>query len=73
MFRLMITTHDSNNEGFCIAEDFESETAAWDFWNEESNEWPEMDGVWVEAVSGRDEFFQGWDAEEANDAWDGES
>ena len=56
MYKLMIETLDSGNEGFAIAEDFDTEQEAWDFWNDESNEWPEMVGVWVELQSITDEF-----------------
>lgn len=56
MYKLMIETLDSGNEGFEIAGDFQEEYDAWLAWNDEADEWPEMVGVWVEKQSIIDEF-----------------
>ncbi len=56
MFKIMMTTLDSGEEAFCVQEDFESEGEAWAGWNEMSDEWPEMTGMWVEKQSIVDEF-----------------
>ena len=56
MYKVMITTLDSGDEGFCIDEDFPKEHDAWSWWNDMCNEYPEITGVWVEQQSIVDEF-----------------
>lgn len=56
MYKVMITTHDSNDEGFCIADDFETEEQAWNAVNAEDGNYPEAKDIWVEHQSIIDEF-----------------
>lgn len=72
MFKVMISTQDSNDAGSCIKDEFHTEANAWAWWDIVSDDYPEMVGVWVETVTANDEFFRGWDDEaEMTDAWDG--
>lgn len=73
MYKVMITTLDSGEEGFCVKDDFWSEQEAQGWWDKNSAQYPEMTGMWIELMAGSEEFFQGWDELEATDAWDGES
>ena len=56
MYKLMITTLDSPEEGFEIEKDFANEGAAWWMWDRIADEYPEMTGVWVELQTIVDEF-----------------
>ena len=56
MYKLMITTLDSGDEGFCIEDDFATEGGAWWMWERICDEYPEQTGVWVELQSIADEF-----------------
>ena len=56
MYKLMITTLDSGDEGFSIEENFVTESGAWWMWDRISDEYPEMTGVWVELQTIVDEF-----------------
>ena len=56
MYKLMITTLDSPEEGFEIACDFDSGDLAWNWWYGIYDEYPEMTGVWVELQTIADEL-----------------
>ena len=48
MYDLYIQTLDSDGEGFMIQDNFCEEYDAWLWWNDNSDHYPEMTGVWVE-------------------------
>ena len=56
MYKLMITTLDSNNEGFEIASDFETMEMAFDWMDWNQDEYLEMVTFWIEPQTIVDEF-----------------
>jgi hypothetical protein len=56
MYKVMLETHDSGGEGFCIAQDFDTNQLAWNWWYGESEQYPERKRAWVENQTIVDEF-----------------
>ena len=56
MYKMMITTHDSGEEAFCIEDNFDTEGDALIWWYGNADQYPEMTDVWAEIETIVDEF-----------------